>query len=80
MTIATRHKETLDCGMPLAVSVPEAVRLSGVGRTKLYEAITSGALRSIKVGKRRLVTIEALRAWLTACEAGVQTEEADHGR
>jgi excisionase family DNA binding protein len=52
----------------LAVSPADAARLTGVGRTKLYEAIGSGALRSLKIGKRRLITIEALRDWLAAAE------------
>ena len=52
----------------LAVSPGEAARISGLGRTTLYEAIGSGALRSLKIGKRRLITIEALREWLMAAE------------
>jgi excisionase family DNA binding protein len=53
---------------PLAVSPGEAARLSGLGRTTIYNALGSGALKSIKIGKRRLITIEALRAWLLAHE------------
>ena len=60
---------------PLAVSPNEAARLAGVGRTKLYEAIGSGALRSFKIGTRRLIMVEALRDWLLAAE-----QEAVHGR
>ena len=52
----------------LAVAPDEAARLAGVGRTTLYAAIGAGTLRSIKIGKRRLITIEALRAWLLAHE------------
>ena len=52
----------------LAVSPAEAARLAGIGRTTLYEAIGSGALRSLKIGKRRLITIEALQDWLAAAE------------
>jgi hypothetical protein len=33
-----------------------------------HEAIGAGALKSVKIGKRRLITIEALRAWLLAHE------------
>lgn len=55
-------------GERLSVSPADAARLTGVGRTKLYEAIGSGALRSLKIGKRRLIMIEALRDWLAAAE------------
>jgi excisionase family DNA binding protein len=52
----------------IAVSPSEAARLAGIGRTRLYEAIGSGSLRSLKIGKRRLITVEALREWLGRLE------------
>jgi excisionase family DNA binding protein len=55
---------------PLAVSPAEAARLAGLGRTSIYSALGSGALKSIKIGKRRLIAIEALRAWLLSHEVG----------
>lgn len=48
----------------LAVSPNEAARLCGIGRTTLYAALSSGDLKSIKIGTRRLIMIDALRAWL----------------
>ncbi len=48
----------------LAVSPNEAARLCSIGRTTLYAALSSGDLKSVKIGTRRLITIEALRAWL----------------
>ena len=51
---------------PLAVSVEEAERISGIGRTKLYELLTTGAIKSRKVGRRRLVIVWSLRAYLEA--------------
>ena len=51
---------------PLAVSPADAARLAGLGRTTIYAAIGSGALASLKVGKRRLVMVDDLRAWLAA--------------
>lgn len=48
----------------LAVSPNEAARLCSIGRTTLYAALSSGQLKSIKIGTRRLITIDALRAWL----------------
>lgn len=52
----------------LAVSVEEAADVSGLGRTSIYEAMGSGALRSLKVGKRRLILVEDLRDWLKSHE------------
>ena len=56
----------------LAVSPAEAARITGIGRTTLYAALGSGALRSLKIGKRRLITIEALKAWLDNAEAATR--------
>ena len=54
---------------PLAVSPNDAARLIGIGRTKLYTALADGTLRSAKIGKRRLITVEAIKDWLKAREA-----------
>ena len=54
----------------LAVSPAEAGRLAGVGRTTIYQAISCGDLKSLKIGARRLVTVEALRQWLLKHEVG----------
>ena len=51
---------------PIAVSPAEAARLAGIGRTTIYAAITSGELSSLKLGKRRLIVVASLRAWLQA--------------
>ena len=55
---------------PLAVSPAEAARLAGLVRTSIYSALGSGALKSLKIGKRRLIAVEALRAWLLSHEVG----------
>lgn len=51
-----------------AMSVEEAARRAGVGRTTIYAAIMNGELPSLKVGRRRLVRAEAHRAWLHGLE------------
>jgi len=53
----------------IAVSPNEAARLCSSGRTTLYAALSSGELKSIKIGTRRLITLEALREWLKRNEA-----------
>jgi excisionase family DNA binding protein len=55
--------------VPEAVSVGEAARRAGISRTFLYERITTGELPTVKVGKRRLVRVEALRRWLQSLES-----------
>lgn len=48
----------------LAVSPNEAARICSIGRTTLYAALSSGELESVKIGTRRLITLDALRDWL----------------
>ncbi len=59
-------QETESASAPIAYRVDDAVRVSGIGRTKLYGLIGSGKLRSIRVGGRRLILAESLRALLEA--------------
>jgi excisionase family DNA binding protein len=49
---------------PIAVSVDDAVPISGLGRTKLYEAIKKKQLRSLRVGRRRLLMLDDLEKFL----------------
>jgi excisionase family DNA binding protein len=49
---------------PLAVGPEEAARASGTSRSAIYEAIARGDLESFKAGKRRLIMVTQLQAWL----------------
>lgn len=46
------------------VTIPEAARLLGVGRTAAYEAARRGELPTRRLGRRLLVPVPALLAWL----------------
>jgi excisionase family DNA binding protein len=41
----------------------------GVGRSKIFELIASGELRSVKVGRRRLVSEAALTEFIESLDA-----------
>ena len=49
---------------PLAVRVREACRLTGIGRSKLYELIAAGEIRIIKVGSITLIPLAGLQQFL----------------
>lgn len=51
---------------PLSVRIKEACRMTGIGRSKLYELIAAGDIEVIKVGSMTLVPVDALRAFLEA--------------
>jgi excisionase family DNA binding protein len=49
---------------PLAYSIAEASEVSGVGRTSIYEAISSRELIARKRGRRTVILADDLRRWL----------------
>jgi len=48
----------------IAVTVPEAVEMSGIGRTSLYRLFQSGDIKPRKSGTRTLIIVEELEAYL----------------
>jgi len=53
-TTAIPFRERLSC------TVAEACAATGIGRTKIYEAMSDGRLQSVKVDNRRLVLVASL--------------------
>ncbi|MEU2893265.1 helix-turn-helix domain-containing protein [Streptomyces albidoflavus] len=48
----------------VALTVAEAARRIGIGRTKLYEYVTSGEIASVKIGSLRRIPAEAVNDFL----------------
>ena len=44
----------------LSCTIAEACAATGIGRTKIYEALSDGRLESVKVDNRRLVLVASL--------------------
>ncbi len=55
-----------------AVKMESAAELLGVGRTTAYGLVASGALRSLKIGSRRLVPLSAIDEFIER-----QSEQGD---
>lgn len=47
---------------PITVRIPEAIRLTGIGRSKLYELIASGDVKIVKIGSCTLIPMASLHA------------------
>lgn len=47
---------------PITVTIADTQRVTGLGRTKLYELIGDGKLKVVKVGRRTLVRTDSIRA------------------
>lgn len=49
---------------PIALTIPAAVRASGMSRTTIYEALKRGDLTARKAGRRTLISFAELEAYL----------------
>jgi excisionase family DNA binding protein len=49
---------------PISPTVDETCRITGLGRAKVYELIGEGKLKSVAVGRRRLVLVESIEVLL----------------
>jgi excisionase family DNA binding protein len=47
-----------------ALRVRDAARAYSLSKTRIYEMIAAGRLKSLKVGGRRLVTVDSLESLL----------------
>lgn len=45
----------------LSVSILDAAKMTGLSRSSIYELLNDGRLRSVLIGKRRLIPTSALR-------------------
>jgi hypothetical protein len=61
---------------PLLVPVADGFRAIGVGRTKGYELIGSGAIEAVKIGARTLLKVESLRRFAMSLPRACQTPAA----
>lgn len=53
----------------LLLTVPEAQNILSVPRTRIYSMIESGELGSVKLGRRRMIPTDAIRALLADLSA-----------
>lgn len=51
----------------ITVRIREACRITGIGRSKLYELIGAGDVETIKVGTITLIPVESLRRFIECC-------------
>ena len=47
---------------PLCVRVATAMRMLGIGKTKIYELIATGDLETVRLGRRTLVVLASIEA------------------
>ncbi|MFI9746418.1 helix-turn-helix domain-containing protein [Streptomyces sp. NPDC052494] len=62
--VAQRRPASGDATL-VALTVEEAARRLGIGRTKLYEYVSAGEIASVKIGSLRRIPAEAVNDFLT---------------
>lgn len=58
------EKSPADAMEPISVRIPDAVRLTGLSRSRLYELMRSGDIDHAKVGSSTLILVESLRQFI----------------
>jgi hypothetical protein len=59
-------REPIPFSLRETCSIRTAVEVSGIGRSKLYQMLADGRLKSRKIDKRRLIVVASLIALLRA--------------
>lgn len=59
-TFSNRREPAPTLAPPLLYSILEASHLLGVSRTTLFSLLKAGTIRSVRLGKRRLIPASAL--------------------
>lgn len=49
---------------PICIRIPEAVRITGLSRSRIYELMKSGDIRYVKVASSTLILMESVRSFL----------------
>jgi len=60
---------------PVAMTVPHAVRFSGIGRSRIYELMNAGQIEAVKAGNRTLIITASIRAYLAGLPAAFPKRE-----
>jgi excisionase family DNA binding protein len=63
-TFEPKRKSRREPLKPVSVTINDACKITGLGRTKVYELIAQGTLESVAIGRRRLVLYAAIEALL----------------
>ncbi|HCE21987.1 MAG TPA: DNA-binding protein [Hyphomonas sp.] len=59
---------------PMAYSVSDVIEMIGIGRTKFYQLVADGEIKTRKIGNRTLVLAADLDAWLAALPSSIKQE------
>ena len=61
---------------PLLLTVEEAARKCGLGKTKMYQEVLCGRCESVTIGRARRVPVDAIRAYVEQLREEARQEAA----
>ena len=64
MAMAMSPKAEAVIPEPISVRIPEAVRLTGLSRSRIYELMKSREIEFVKVGSSTLIPFNSLRGFI----------------
>ena len=70
----TQSAVSSDLGSPMLISVEEAAHLLRIGRTRCFQLVLAGRIRSVKLGRRRLVIAAGLEEFVKSLAAQQSVE------
>lgn len=65
---ATANNRGSNVSLLQLLSVKEAGKLLGIGEWSMYQLLRKNAIRSVKVGGRRLISLRAIDTYITSLE------------
>lgn len=68
MAQTDKHTQNIE---PITVGIPDACRITGLARSSIYREIAAGRIKAVKAGKRTLLPMDSLRAWLASLPQSV---------
>ncbi len=58
--------------MPIVLTIEEAARRLGIGRTLMYRLVMTGEVESVSIGRLRRIPVECLTEYVTNLRAQAQ--------
>ena len=65
---------------PLLLNIKAACERSALGRSSLYLRLNEGSIRSVTVGRRRLIDASSLDAWVASLQPSIPSQSVKGGK
>ena len=59
---------------PVLLTVDEAARMCGLGKTRMYQEVLAGRCESVTIGRARRIPVDAVKAYVESLRAEAKHE------